>query len=53
MSYYDNIEKSEIVDKIIEISDKIENENGEDNIDSQKVTKLMFEQMLRGLYLQL
>ena len=53
MSYYDNMEKSEIIDKIIEISDKIEDENEENNIDSKKVTKLMFEQMLRGLYLQL
>jgi hypothetical protein len=53
MSYYDDLEKSEIINNIVEISEKIENENNEENVDSKKVTKLMFEQMLRGLYLQL
>ena len=53
MSYYDDLEKSEIMNNIVEISEKIENENNEENVDSKKVTKLMFEQMLRGLYLQL
>lgn len=51
MNYYDTLEKSEIINNIVEISDKIEKE--EENIDNDKVTKLMFEQMLRGLYLQL
>ena len=53
MNYYDTLEKSEIISDIVEISDKIEIEQEEENIDNDKVTKLMFEQMLRGLYLQL
>lgn len=53
MNYYDTLEKSEIISNIVDISDKIEIEKEEENIDNDKVTKLMFEQMLRGLYLQL
>lgn len=53
MNFYGNIEKSDIINDIIEISDKIEDETDKENINSKNVTKLMFEQMLKGLYLQL
>lgn len=40
------------VEKVIEIDKQIKDEISKDsNIDDKKVTKLMFEQMLRGLYL--
>ncbi|MBR6516963.1 MAG: hypothetical protein IKT40_09035 [Bacilli bacterium] len=53
MSYYDKLEKGEILNNIIEISEEIEIEQEQENINQNKVTKLMFEQMLRGLYLQI
>lgn len=40
------------VEKVIEIDKQIKHEFSKgSNIDDKKVTKLMFEQMLRGLYL--
>lgn len=40
------------VEKVIEIDKKIKDEFSKgSNIDDKKVTKLMFEQMLRGLYI--
>ncbi len=40
------------VEKVIEIDKQIKDEFSKgSNIDDKKVTKLMFEQMLRGLYL--
>lgn len=42
-------DKSKILDKINEINTKLDDEN----ISGDEYTRLMFEQMLRGLYLQI
>ena len=44
LNYSDN---DEVIKKIREIDDKLHDEN----IDSKEYTKLMFEQMLRGIHL--
>lgn len=46
------IEKKDVFDKIEEISNQIEKEKESNDCDNEKVTKLMFEQLLNGLYLQ-
>lgn len=53
MNYFDTIKKEEIIDRIINVAEQIKTENEQEKINEDKVTKLMFEQMLRGLYLQL
>lgn len=44
--------KEEVLANIVNIAEQIDKESESENIDNNKVTKLMFEQMLRGLYLQ-
>ena len=41
----------EVIKKVREIDDKIKEENEKEVADRSLTTKLMFEQMLRGLYL--
>ncbi len=43
--------QSDVVNSIIEIDNKIREECEKDKKDGDKITKLRFEQMLRGLYL--
>ena len=44
-------DQSDIVESIIEIDNQIKEENAKEKRDGDKITKLSFEQMLRGLYL--
>ena len=44
-------DQSDIVDSIIEIDKQIKEESAKEKSDGDKITKLRFEQMLRGLYL--
>ena len=45
-------DQSEMMNNVIDIAKKIDEESNKDIVDNDKMTKLMFEQMLRGLYLQ-
>ena len=45
-------DRADVLNKIKEISDKLDKENKNDDADSSKITKLMFEQLLRGMALQ-
>ena len=54
MHYLDkdgNYSKKDVINGIIEIDNQIQEEVDKDVVDKQKLTKLRFEQMLRGLYL--
>ena len=54
MHYLDkdgNYSKKDIINGIIEIDNQIQEEVDKDVVDKQKLTKLRFEQMLRGLYI--
>lgn len=54
MDYMDengNYSQSKIIDGIMEIDDKIQEELTKDVIDKSKLTRLRYEQMLRGLYM--
>ena len=48
----DKFYESEIIDNIKNIADKINDENNKQIVDKDKVTKLMFSQLMAGLYLQ-
>lgn len=50
----DNIvyDRAEIINALEKISNEINEEQNKYNRDEDKITKLMFEQMLKGLYLQ-
>ena len=50
--FQNNNSQSDIINDIQKISEKITKEVSKDNINEDVVTKLMFEQMLKGLYLQ-
>ena len=50
--FQNQFDKSDVINSIKEISDKIIEENDKENTNEDVVTTLMFEQMLRGLYLQ-
>lgn len=45
-------ENKEVIDRITEINDQINEEDSKEVADNGKLTKLMFEQMLRGLYIK-
>ena len=54
MGYADrsgNYNQSEILDGIAEIEDKIQEELTKDVIDQSKLTRLRYEEMLRGIYM--
>ena len=54
MGYTDrsgNYNRSEILDGIAEIEDKIQEELTKDVIDQSKLTRLRYEEMLRGIYM--
>jgi hypothetical protein len=41
-----------VIESLMEMEKKIKEENAKDVIDEEKVTRMMYEQMLRGIYLQ-
>jgi hypothetical protein len=41
----------EAIDKVCEIDEQIKDEYGKEVADKGKITKLMFEKLLRGLYI--
>ena len=45
------MEEENVIEKIIGISKKIDEESRSEKADNEKITKLMFEQMLKGLSL--
>ena len=54
MDYLDkdgNYSKENVINGIIDIDEKIQEECNKDEVDNKKLTKLRHEQMLRGLYL--
>ena len=54
MDYLDNdgnYSKENVINGIIDIDEKIQEECNKDEVDNKKLTKLRYEQMLRGLYL--
>ena len=42
----------EAVQRVVDVSDMIEEERSKENSDEAKITRLLFEQMLRGLYIR-
>ena len=49
-NFYNN--NNEVIQNVIDIAEQIEIEKEKEDVDESKVTKLMFEQLLRGLYLR-
>ena len=47
-----NMTNDDVIDKIYDIAEKIEIEKEKEEVNESKVTQLMFEQLLRGLYLK-
>lgn len=41
----------EAIQRVVDVSDMIEDERSKENSDESKITRLLFEQMLRGLYI--
>ena len=55
MDYLDNygiFSQQMVIESLMEMEKKIKEENAKDVIDEEKVTRMMYEQMLRGIYLQ-
>ena len=50
MDIYSNF-NTEVVERVKEIDTKFHEENSKEAADKNKISKMMFEQMLRGLYL--
>jgi len=48
---YANQEQNENIKSVIEVDNMLKEEIGKEKIDKNKITKLRFEQLLRGLYL--
>ena len=42
----------EAIQRVVDVSDMIEDERSKENYDESKITRLLFEQMLRGLYIR-
>ena len=51
---YDVVNESnkEAIRRVVDISDMIEDERSKENSDESKITRLLFEQVLRGLYIR-
>lgn len=45
-------ESIDAIHRVIEVSDMIEEERSKENADESEITRLLFEQMLRGLYIR-
>lgn len=55
MDYLDNygvFSQQMVIESLMEMEKKIKEENAKDVTDEEKVTRMMYEQMLRGIYLQ-
>lgn len=55
MNYLDDhgiFSQSLVIDSLKEMEDKIKEENAKDKVDKEKLMRMMYEQMLRGIYLQ-
>lgn len=55
MNYLDDhgvFSQSLVIDSLREMEDKIKEENAKDKVDKEKLMRMMYEQMLRGIYLQ-
>ena len=50
MSFYENL-NMDAVERVKEIDTKLKEENSKEVANKKKITNMMFEQMLRGLYL--
>ena len=42
----------EAIQRVVDVSDMIEDERSKEKSDESKITRLLFEQMLRGLYIR-
>ena len=42
----------EAIQRVVDVSDMNEDERSKENSDESKITRLLFEQMLRGLYIR-
>jgi hypothetical protein len=54
MDYYDEdgiIDSKKILESIKEVDGMLKEEEQKQNVDADKITRLRFEQMLRGLYI--
>lgn len=54
MDYFDGTgtySKSKVINGIIEVEEKVQDEVNKDNPNNETLTRLRYEQMLRGLYL--
>lgn len=54
MNYLDkdgNYSKENVINSILDIDDEIQDEYTKEVVDKEKITRLRYEQMLRGLYL--
>jgi hypothetical protein len=41
-----------VIESLMEMEKKIKEENAKEVVDGEKITRMMYEQMLRGIYLQ-
>jgi nicotinamidase-related amidase len=48
---FDALRNEEAIKKVREIDEQLKEENEKEVADNKKVTQLMFEQLLRGLYI--
>lgn len=55
MNVFDNngtFSQELVIEGIKEMEEKIKEENAKEVVDGEKITRMMYEQMLRGIYLQ-
>lgn len=54
MDYFDDgvLSQRKVVDSVKEMEDKITEEMSKKEVDEKKLTRMYYEQMLRGLYIQ-
>ena len=54
MDYFDDgvLSQRKVVDSVKEMEDKITEEMSKKDVDEKKLTRMYYEQMLRGLYIQ-
>ncbi len=55
MNVFDNngtFSQELVIEGVKEMEEKIKEENAKEVVDEEKITRMMYEQMLRGIYLQ-
>lgn len=55
MNVFDNngtFSQELVIEGVKEMEEKIKEENAKEVVDREKITRMMYEQMLRGIYLQ-